>query len=134
MRLLLPAAFVLVIAYNILLPRDDRGQLVEYAFAPIALTAQGLVLPAWHKPIHVVVITDEVGGNAIGGQARESGFGWARGFANDFYQSLVEKTGATKLQPLCGTGATRASDRDCWHSDAAALPSSVSAGESVTEL
>jgi hypothetical protein len=52
-----------IVAYNVSIPPDGDRKLVEYAFPPTSLTANGLVLPAWRKPIRVVLITDEIGGN-----------------------------------------------------------------------
>lgn len=57
------ALFAGIIAANIFTPPDNAQRLVEYALPRIPQTVSGSVLPAWRKPIHIVVITDDVGGN-----------------------------------------------------------------------
>jgi len=66
---LIVLAFLLVpigiVAYQVAIPPDEDQQLIDYAFPPVSLTANGAVLPAWRKPISVLVITDEMGGNSL---------------------------------------------------------------------
>jgi hypothetical protein len=59
------ALFAGILGVNVLTPPDNAKRLIEYALPPIPQTAGGLVLPTWRKPIHVVIITDDVGGNSL---------------------------------------------------------------------
>jgi hypothetical protein len=65
------ALFAGILAVNIFTPPDNAQRVVDYALPPTPQTAGGSVLPAWRKPVNVVIITDEVGDNPFSSWIKE---------------------------------------------------------------